>query len=95
MGLGQRVPGTVHIHFLPLPICGGQPHIQGWGRSCTPRVAVQGFCYLSFAGDSFLSSLCDAPPCLDMISLSNSSEKLSAHACYPWEYPLQVPGAEE
>lgn len=69
--------------------------MQGWGGPCTPRVAVWSFCYLSFAGDSFLSSLCDSPPRLDMIRLSNSSQKLSAHACYPWGYPLQVPGAEE
>lgn len=57
--------------------------------------ALQSFCYLSFTCDSFLSSLCDSPPCLDMIRLSKSSQKLSAHACCPWGYPLQVPGAEE
>lgn len=43
--------------------------MQGWGGLCSPRVAVRSFCYLSFADDSFLSSLCDSPPCLDMIRL--------------------------
>lgn len=83
-------------NFFLWPTCGGHPHMQGWiGGSCTPRVVVQGFCYLSFAGDSLLSSLGDAPPCLDMICLNKSSQKLSAHDCYPWGYPLQVPGAED
>lgn len=81
----------VHINFFPLPVVDIFTCRAGWGAFH----ALQSFCYLSFAGDSFLSSLCDSPPCLDMIRLSKSSQKLSAHACCPWGYPLQVPGAEE
>lgn len=85
---GLQSPRSISI--FPFA-CGGHLHMQGW-RGVH---ALQSFCYLSFAGDSLLSSLCDSPPCLDTIRLSKSFQKLSVHACCPWGYPLQVPGAEE
>lgn len=66
---GLQSPRNGPYIIFPVPTCGGHPPMQGWGGLCTPRVAVQSFCYLSFAGDSLLSSLCDSPPCLDMIRL--------------------------
>ena len=85
---GRWLPGMILIIFS---LCQTALHIRtrwGGGGSCTPRVSAWGFCNLSLAGDSLLSSWHDAPPCQDRIRPSKVSSE--THACYPQGYPCSM-----